>query len=246
MKVSNTQKAYNKKIPSFSSNARRTLNGLAPNFTYFFRNDFQWKSFAAYLNRKYNGLNSVNIYNAACSDGTEAFTLAISLISKLGKDAAKKFFPIKAHDINESLIVDAKSGIVPLLPFPYSLVDLYMIKLKTLFRDSRYMTFIKHNGKRSVKINDEIRRNIDFKAGNIFSEINNMERKNSVIMTRNMWMYLGDSGQEHLAKRLGERFDESCLVTIGEYDVNASRAVELLEKNGFEKTYVGNVFEKMK
>ena len=180
MKVSNMQNTYTPKIPSFSSNARRTLNGLAPNFTYFFRNDFQWKSFAAYLNRKYKGVNSVNIYNAACSDGTEAFTLAIALISKLGKDAAKKFFPIKAHDINESLIVDAKSGIVPLLPFPYSLVDLYMIKLKTFFRDSMYMTFLKHNGKRSVKINDEIRNNINFQAGNIFFEINNKRNKTKI------------------------------------------------------------------
>ena len=125
------------KQQSFGSNMKFDLQGYTPNFTYFFRGDFQWRSFASYLNSRYKNADKVNIYNAACSDGTEPFTLAISLLSKLGIKKAEKFFPIKAHDLKDSLVKEAKTGIVPLLPFPEVIVDFYKIKVKTLFRDKK-------------------------------------------------------------------------------------------------------------
>ena len=51
--------------------------------------------------------------------------------------------------------------------------------------------------------------------------------------------------QQRLAQKLGDHFEKSSIVAIGEYDIKDSRVVELLHKNGFEETYIDKVFEKM-
>ena len=88
--------------PLFTSNKRErgikedgTLNR---NTTSFFRNDLIWGDFADLLIDKYKNENKVNVYCYACSDGSEPYSVAMLLISRLGLEGAKKFFPIIAVD----------------------------------------------------------------------------------------------------------------------------------------------------
>lgn len=239
-----TPNIQKKNKPAFTSNIRQVADA-APNFTYFFRGDFEWINFAGYLGRKYKNADKVNVYNAGCSDGSETFTLVMSLLAKLGKEKAEKFLPIEAFDINKQLIKDANTGLVPLLPQPYTIIDIFKLKVNMLFRDHKFLNYSKINGKRYVQMNDTTKSRINFKEGNIFNEIDKMQSSNSVVMCRNMWLYLNDIEQTKLAQKLGSKLDKSSIVVLGDYDLNASKAVELLNKNGFEETYVDKVYEKM-
>ena len=233
--------------PSFTSNFMRIGTGQRPHFTYFFRGDLEWRSFAKYLHRHFANADKVNVYNAACSDGTEPFTLVMSLISKLGQKKAQKFFPIEACDLNKYLVNDAKTGQIPLLPDPYTVVDIFKLKIKNLFLEHRFLSYkkVRKIGD-DVQMKDETRKHINIYVGNVLSKVDEMKGENSVVMSRNMWMYLDEFEQELLAHKLGQQLKKDSVVVLGKYDIQNSNAVKLLSKNGFEETYIDNVFEKMK
>lgn len=243
---SNYENNY-KKNPSFTSNYQ-VLNKRRPYCTYFFREDLQWGNFVRYLNLRFKDADKVNIYNAACSDGTESYTLIMSLIKHLGKEKAKKFFPIKGFDLNQQQVNTAKSGEIPLLPGIYYLCDLFSIKFHTLFNDKKFLNYVTlKNGKKGVKFKDDIKNLVEFRRANIFDELAkiNKNEENSVFLCRNMWMYLKEPEQEKLAKMLSEACGSNSIVVLGNYDLSASKAHSLLLKNGFEETYIDNVYEKM-
>lgn len=236
-----------RKNPSFTSNYQ-VLNKRRPFCTYFFREDLQWGNFARYLNLRFKAADKVNIYNAACSDGTESYTLIMSLIKHLGSEKAEKFFPIKGFDLNQRQVNTAKSGEIPLLPGIYYLFDFFSIKLHTLFNDKKFLNHITlKNGKKGVKFKDDIKNLVEFRKANIFDELAkiNKNEENSVFLCRNMWMYLKEPEQEKLAKMLSEACGSNSIVVLGNYDLSASKAHSLLLKNGFEETYIDNVYEKM-
>ena len=58
-------------------------------------------------------------------------------------------------------------------------------------------------------------------------------------------MYLDEYEQELLAYKLGKTLQKDSVVVLGKYDKDGAKAVELLAKNGFEETYIDNVYEKM-
>lgn len=235
------------KTTAFTSNFRLNGTGQRPNFTYFYRGDLKWRSFAKYLHRHFANADKVNVYNAACSDGTEPFTLVMSLISKLGQKKAQKFFPIEAFDLNKYLVNEAKSGQIPLLPEPYTIVDILRLKLKNMFLEHKFLEYkkIRKIGD-VVQINDKTRKHVNFDVGNVLTKVDEMKGENAVVMSRNMWMYLNEYEQEILAFKLGKKLKKDSVVVLGKYDIQSSKAVELLHKNGFEETYIDNVFEKMK
>lgn len=233
--------------PSFTSNYQ-VINNRRPYCTYFFREDLKWKSFAKYLERRFKGTEKVNVYNAACSDGTESYALIMSLIKHLGKEKAEKFFPVKAFDLNSQLIEIAKSGEIPLLSGIYRMAESLFIKLNMMFKEDKYFKYVTQpDGKRFAKFDDNIKDLIEFRRSNIFNEIarRNKNEENSVFLCRNMWMYLTDPEQEKLASMLSEFCGKNSVVVLGEYDLSTSKAGELLLKNGFEETYIDKVYEKM-
>ena len=79
------------------------------NCTYFFRSDIPWYHLSSYLIHQYPK-GKVNIYSLACSDGSEAYSIIMDLIAKLGKNEAQRFLPIKAHDADKEIIREAESG----------------------------------------------------------------------------------------------------------------------------------------
>ena len=67
---------------------------LVSNSTNFFRNDLPWNTLGKTLDELYPKGEKVNVFNFACSDGSEPYSLAICLMEQLGEDGAKRFFPI--------------------------------------------------------------------------------------------------------------------------------------------------------
>ena len=75
---------------------RSTIDGrrkYACCYTRMFRSDLDWNLLSYYLENKYKNAQKVNVLNAACSDGSEPYSLAMILDKKIS--GGKKFFPIK-------------------------------------------------------------------------------------------------------------------------------------------------------
>lgn len=100
---------YRETVGSSFSNA---LYGTVNNATHFFRvhiNDL----YADGIIKKFP--KGVKIFNYACSDGSEPYSLVMLLINKLGfEEARKKYFPIIAKDISPAIIKQAQKGIIGL------------------------------------------------------------------------------------------------------------------------------------
>ena len=114
--------------PTFQANSRVVKNITGElkyrTNTWFFRGDLDWDRFVKYADKKYNKAHNIPIFNFACSDGEESFTLAYKLIHLL-KERANKFFPIKASDIDSLNIKKAKSS-------DYYHIDLYEAEKYTI------------------------------------------------------------------------------------------------------------------
>ena len=233
--------------PLFTANNYKVLNKqtgkMYKTTTYFFRRDLDWNGFVKLLDEKYKNASKVNVYNEACSCGHEPVSLAIKLKEYLG-NLSKKFFPIKAGDLNSENIINAKKGV-----FGITNIELYHLNEETHGNYRNYLNFAPVNNPQDdiafiPSVN--IRNNIEFKQGDIFENIKEIPSSNTVLLCRNFWKYLPDNGNnaEKLAKMLGEKLDSSSLVVIGEHD-ELCGTKELLMKNGFKETPVQYVFHRI-
>ena len=100
--------------PAFTSWKRDVLNKdneiVNRNDTMLYRGDLDWNSFVKFSNKKYRDVDKVNVYDYACSDGSEAYTFLISMFNNIPIKDTKKFLPVLAYDIDNNAIKKAKSG----------------------------------------------------------------------------------------------------------------------------------------
>ena len=78
----------------------------------------------------------------------------------------------------------------------------------------------------------------------IIENVDNMSSKNTVLLCRNFWPYLDAFKREKLAQKLEDKFDESSIVVIGDYDEEDCKVSKLLMEHKFLPTAVRNVFQK--
>lgn len=228
---------------SFRSNTRQVFkNGklLYKNKTKFFRDDLNWEDFIKFLNNKYKNTDKVNIFNTACSDGTEPFSLAVILMEKL-KSQAAKFFPIYASDIDETMVYDASNS-----PCNISDIDFYMINKNTNTNLYKYFTTTKstsYSYPLAVLPKENLKSKIEFKQANIFEVLSNLPKENNVILCRNFWAYLTEQMRKNLVELLKNQLTPSSSVIIGKLE-NGWGIDKMLKGAGFIETFVQNVYEK--
>lgn len=250
--------------PSFKSCYYREVLDNAGNLLYrsttdLFRQDLNWNAFAEYLIKKFANQEKVNLYSFACSDGSEPYSLAMMLISKLGEAKAKKFFPIIASDIDDVLIQKAKSGELELI-VDEEVLDIYEKEVNdplaifnmtglpsSTFFDSSY------NERRSngayvtlAHAKDFLRNAVKFSTGNVINEIDHVEPKNSVVLFRNCWGYLNPNEQKTLLTKLGNNLGENSVFVIGDFGATNHSEIDPNElfHHGFALTPVQHCFEK--
>ena len=204
--------------------------------TFFFRNDISWDEFVSFLADKYKNTKHVHVVNHACSDGEEPVSLVIKLLDSLG-EKAKKFFPIWAKDLDASNIEKAKLG-----QFSSDEIELSQAKCLLSKNIKEYVDISFENWLNiSVKPKDIVTQNIKYKQSNIMSDMKNLPRKNTVVLCRNFWPYLSDKDIHALAKRLSQYLDSSCMVVVGEYDIE-NGIDKIFKKYDFKPTHLYNVF----
>ena len=230
--------------PTFQSNFRVVTHGgnrLYQNTTTFFRNDLNWQDFMNLLAAKYKDVDKVNVFNMACSDGSEPWSLAVALMEKFG-DKSQKFFPIVASDLDDVIIKRAKKE-----PCNISENDLLSMNHCTKDNYSKYFDAVRATdlsfplAVRPKPILDE---KVDFKIATIQDEIKNIPPENSVVLCRNCWFYIPSSDRYMIAEELSKRLAPSSLVVIGNLE-NGFGHEMLLKRFGFEETMVDNVYSKI-
>lgn len=217
---------------------------LYSNYTLFFRNDLNvsrsatltpgtWHGFRRQIAKEFKDAGKVNVYNFGCSDGSEAYSFALSMIDELGEKTAQKFFPIKAYDIDEDVLSVATSGKIPcdfedLNRLSKNIKEKNASKLYDIdfsSSSSSYPLYFIPSSNLSLSVN--------FEKGNILEKVDEINPSNSLILCRNFWPYINPSDRINALEKLCSRIDETSRIVIGNYDKFA--IMHLLEEFGFEE-----------
>ncbi len=233
-----------KKYDFFNTNLIRTSTNI-------FREDLDWDKFIKFLNLHFAYKEKVNSYVMACSDGSEPFTYAMVIKEYLPENMQKKFFPIKASDIDEEVLNVAKSGRINLYPIEFLLAEnISGIDLFKYMTDKNVSKVIKGDETSesdeisSYKVNQELRDVVEFKRSDILTELKNIKDEgNSVVMCRNVFPYLKPSYIDKIILTAKENLKNGSLFVIGNYD-GCTKIEERLLENGFFKPVLNcqNIF----
>lgn len=234
--------------PNFDSNMRyiKPKNGRKSYWTttYFFRSGFAWDDFIQLLGSKYKNTKKVHIIDHACSNGPEANTLVILLMEKF-QQQAKKFFPIIAKDYDASNIKMAKRNAPITVDYmEANKIDLYTSSIMKYF--DIVVNSFSEDGGMQICAKPIVRQNIQFFRGDIFQDIDRMPKSNTVLLCRNMMIYLNENEQKALVDKICSHFDESSLIVVGEYDLMNTNIDEMFKKNSFARSRIEGIFYKKK
>ena len=201
---------------------RSTIDGrrkYACCYTRMFRSDLDWNLLSYYLENKYKNAQKVNVLNAACSDGSEPYSLAMILDKKIS--GGKKFFPIEAFDCSKLLIDDANKGIISLSPSDVDKFDYYNLDIDDYMKPS-YESVYKRSEEGSIPyfVAPVLRNKVNFSCGDILSKLSKMDNKtpNTVLLCRNMIPYLSFKERNALFDLISKKLGKNSTVVFGAYD----------------------------
>lgn len=204
---------------AFKANSRIGLYGA--NTTYFFRDDINWERFGDFLIKRYKDVKKVHVYDYACSEGAETFSIAMILIKKLGYNAAKKFFPIMASDRDKQILVAPKRGIIRPSRKDLASINRNIGSMSYEFMnvDSAFSPDSSlHDDVCQGQVSLMLRKCVQFRWKNLLKDIDKIEKENSVVLCRNVWPYLSEDDKKCLAEKLCKQLGDNSVLIVGDFD----------------------------
>lgn len=189
------------------------IDAMTTNETLWFRDDHPFKIFREKLLPELaKERRPLRIWSAACSTGQEPYSLSIAIeeFKRTNPGSLVGDVKIIATDISPSSLAIAKEGAYPQLALKRGMGD---VQLKQYF---------KQVGADEWKINDAIKRRIDFKLLNLQSNFS-MLGKFDIIFCRNVLIYFSPELKHDILKRM-----HGSLNPNGHLFVGASEAVNNL------------------
>lgn len=246
------QTFYYSKINFGTTNRRHTAGPdreIVYNYTKVEREDLDFKNLAKLISETFRDLPKVDIYSMACSDGSEAYTLAMHLKEILTESEAKKLFPIKCTD-NDGIIISCASN---------NKLNMEDSDLKALSKNGiDYNKYFKLSDKKMIipadklekyetyETKDSLKGSVEFCRKTILQQVEQMDKNTpKVILCRNVLPYIGTTLDElrHLDK-ICEKLLKNDILVLGDYDRGLSIINTLKTKNLQE--VMKNVFMKVK
>ena len=218
-------------------------------YTCLFRGDLEWKKFLNTLESNFINQDKINIINAACSDGSEAYSLIIKMKENLSEARCKKYLPIKAYDYDNKIIQVAKSGYISV-----SSADMQKIKNNTAnefeYFHPDYDKTLKIDGdatsahRHCIKAKKTLTNDVKFECKNIFDILNELEdNSNTVLMFRNALGHLIPNEQLKFVELASEKLKPGSLLVIGSFDKAQTNIEKFLPEYGFTEI-MQNVYRK--
>ncbi|CCE94798.1 chemotaxis protein methyltransferase CheR [Sinorhizobium fredii HH103] len=193
--------------PAGAAARRDMLSHLTTNFTRFFRENHHFEHLKTdvlpgLIARAKNG-GRVRIWSAACSDGQEPYSIALTVLSLL-PNAADYDFRILATDIDPKILALARAG-------AYDATALETVSpamRKQWFRE------VEVNGRSKWQVDDRVKRLITFNELNLMAQWP-LKGPFDVIFCRNVVIYFDEPTQMKIWSRFAGVLDTGGHLYIG-------------------------------
>jgi chemotaxis protein methyltransferase CheR len=171
---------------------RNVTEAMTTNESMFFRDNRPFEQLKTILLPKLKEKNAMTrrlrFWNAACSNGQEPYSLAITLLEEQAKMLGWAY-EIQASDLDTQVLKKAAEGI-------YSQFEVQRgMPIQLLLK---YFTKEENN---NWQLKPEIRKMVNFQQGNLLASFTNMG-KFDIIMCRNVLIYFDDESKRDVMERL--------------------------------------------
>lgn len=189
------------------------IDAMTTNETLWFRDDHPFKIFREKLLPELaKSRRPLKIWSAACSTGQEPYSLSIIIeeFKKSNPGVLMGDVKIVATDISPTALAIAKEGVYP------------QLALKRGMGDAHLRQHFTQKGADEWKINDDIKRRIEFRSLNLQSSYS-MLGKFDLVFCRNVLIYFSPEFKADILKRIHGTLNKD-----GQLFVGASEAVNNL------------------
>ncbi len=226
--------------------ANKTKKGIPVNTsvltaTHMFRGDLNWFELVEFINKNFADKPKVQSYSIAASDGSEAYTYAISVMDRLPKEVWLKYLPVYASDIDAEVIKAAQTGKINLKDSDIWIMDESLKRPTEYFKCCGNALKIEndlHDAELVSKAYEPIpilKNAVKFEQDDILHKISSIKDEgNSVILCRNVTPYLGQSYVKAIVKKVNQILQKGSLFIIGEFDC-CTGIDELLKQTKFKQ-----------
>ena len=210
--------------PAGAAARREMLSHLTTNFTRFFRENHHFdhlrdEVLPALVARAKSG-GRVRIWSAACSDGQEPYSIALTALSQF-PNAADYDFKILATDIDPKILAQARAGIYD----ENALETISPAMRKQWFQD------VDAGGRRKVQISDKVKRLITFNELNLMAQWP-FKGNFDVIFCRNVVIYFDEPTQMKIWSRFAGLLPDGGHLYIGHSERVSGDAKALFDNTG--------------
>lgn len=177
------------------------IDAMSTNFTHFFREAKHFDFLSKNLAPNWKQHQRIEIWCAAAATGEEPYSLAISLLETLGRDAS---IHILASDISTRAISTAQSAIYP------------AARLSEVPNELRSKYFLRALRKSEVlyRVKPEVRQLLEFRRINLIEPFSHAGPFQA-IFCRNVMIYFDKTTQEKVVKGLGEWLEPGGCLFVG-------------------------------
>jgi chemotaxis protein methyltransferase CheR len=210
--------------PSGAQARREMLSHLTTNFTRFFRENHHFDHLRTevlpdLLARARSG-GRVRIWSAACSDGQEPYSIALTVLS-LMPNAADYDFRILATDIDPKILGLARTGAY----------DETALETVSPAMRKQWFQEVDIQGRRKFQIDDRVKRLITFNELNLMAQWP-FKGTFDVIFCRNVVIYFDEPTQMKIWSRFAGLLPESGHLYIGHSERVSGEAKHLFDNIG--------------
>ncbi|HEV7434951.1 MAG TPA: protein-glutamate O-methyltransferase CheR [Pseudorhizobium sp.] len=193
--------------PEGAAARREMLSHLTTNFTRFFRENHHFEHLRdevlpGLIARAKNG-GRVRIWSAACSDGQEPYSIALTVLSSL-PNAADYDFKILATDIDPKILALARAGTY----------DEAALETVTPAMRKQFFREVDSGGRRKFQVEERVKKLITFNELNLMAQWP-FKGQFDVIFCRNVVIYFDEPTQVKIWSRFASLLPEGGHLYIG-------------------------------
>ncbi len=192
--------------PQRENELTEVVNTLTTNETYFFREDFQLKTFVREIlpeiraKKEQEGERRLRIWSAGCSSGEEPYTLAMLLLDMPAFQGWQ--IEIIGTDISQRVLNLARKGVYGTSSF------------RTTDEDYLRRFFVEHEGK--YKIVDRVKNLVTISHLNLFDTTKvSLLGKMDVVFCRNVIIYFDATGKKRVIDTFYQRLRPDGFLLLG-------------------------------
>lgn len=186
---------------------REMLSHLTTNFTRFFRENHHFEHLKAevlpHLIARAKAGGRVRIWSAACSDGQEPYSIALTVLSLL-PNAADYDFRILATDIDPKILAQARAGAY----------DATALETVNPAARKQYFREVEIDGRQKWQVDDRVKKLITYNELNLMAQWP-FKGPFDVIFCRNVVIYFDEPTQMKIWSRFSGMLAESGHLYIG-------------------------------